>query len=575
MKLIYLLIPLLISCLPQTPKDVSVIDSSVSTPTVIDPLAKDAWHLENRGQSSFSYAFAIAGEDSKIHEVHALGITGKRVRIAVSDDGLDKDHPDLKNNELAGEHRNYTLPSPYIGAPTPLTSQDAHGTAVTGLIAAIKGNTIGSFGVAPDAKFAGFQYLNSSQTEALFFDQLKGNFDIFNYSYGSRGCIITDLYSANYRTLLFKGVTERRNQLGSIYIKAAGNAFQDTLTRCGASGAGNQKYWGNANFEAEQTLPYIMVVGAINARGARASYSTPGANLWISAAGGEDGVKAPAMITTDLQGCSKGWSSTTYASSLFEKGDHAYNKNCDYVHTMNGTSSATPVVSGVVALLLEANPLLSWRDIKHIIAKTADRVDFNSNNLMIHPQSNLNLAGHIYDQKWTQNQAKNYFSNWYGFGRINAKAAVEMAQNNYTPLSAYIEEVAQTVILNPPLTIPSGNNNNAAGISDTLNYSSPINKIESVELEVELEHHFIGDLGIELTSPGGTVSRLTLINSWGLDYLKGNNLASQRKLQLLSNAFYEEGSTGPWTIKVIDGSSDNTQEGLLKSWSLKIHGRAN
>lgn len=572
MKLIYLLIPLLISCLPQTPKDKDIVDSSTSK--VIDPLAKDAWHLENRGQSSFSYSFALAGEDSKIHEVHAMGITGKQVRIAVSDDGLDKDHPDLKKNELAGEHRNYTITSPFIGSPTPPTALDAHGTAVTGLIAAIKGNTIGSFGVAPDAKFAGFQYLNSEQEEAMFFHQLQGNFDIFNYSYGSRGCVFTDLYSTSYRNLLINGVTQRRNQLGSIYIKAAGNSFQDTLTRCGATGAGTQKYWGNANFEAEQTLPYMMVVGAVNARGVRASYSTPGANLWISAAGGEDGVNSPAMITTDLQGCSKGWSSLKYASSLFESGDNAYNKNCDYVHTMNGTSSATPVVSGVVALLLEANPSLSWRDVKHIIAKTADRIDSNpASNIISHPQSNLNLATHTYDRKWTQNQAGNYFSNWYGFGRINAKAAVEMAQN-YTVLGPYIEGPTQnTTTLN--LTIPSGSGNNATGVTNTLAYSSAINKIESVQVEVELEHHFIGDLGIEVTSPQGTTSRLTLINSFGLDYLQGANPTSQRKIQLLSNAFYEENSNGNWTLKVVDGDTANTDQGTLRTWSLKINGRAN
>lgn len=573
MKSIYLLIPLLISCLPKTPKDSDIVDSSVSK--VIDPLAKDAWHLENKGQSSFSYSFALAGEDSKIHEVHSMGITGKQIRIAVSDDGLDKDHPDLKKNELAGEHRNYTINPPFVGAPTPPTFLDAHGTAVTGLIAAVKGNTIGSFGVAPNARFAGFQYLNSDQEEAMFYHQLQGNFDIFNYSYGARGCVITDLYSTDYRNLLINGVTQNRNQRGSIYVKAAGNSFQDTLARCGATGAGTQKYWGNANFEAEQTLPYMIVVGAVNARGLRSSYSTPGANLWISAAGGEDGVNTPAMITTDLQGCSKGWSSLKYASSLFERGDHAHNKNCDYVHTMNGTSSATPVVSGVVALLLEANPLLSWRDVKHIIAKTADRVDSSpAANILTHPQSTYNLATHTYDRKWTQNQAGNYFSNWYGFGRINAKAAVEMAQNNYTVLGPYIEGPTQNATVTN-LPIPTGSGTNATGVTNTLAYSSAINKIESVQVEVELEHDFIGDLGIEITSPQGTISRLTLINSFGLDYLKGSNPTSQRRLQLLSNAFYEESSTGNWTLKVIDGDTTNTTAGTLQTWSLKINGRAN
>lgn len=572
MKLLYLLTPLLIACLPQTPKDQDVVDSA-STNSVIDPLASEAWHLENRGQMSFSSALALAGEDSKIKQAHELGFTGKHIRIAVSDDGLDRTHPDLKDNELVGEHRNYLLSPPYIGSPVPAGTFDSHGTAVTGLIAAIKGNTLGSYGVAPDAQFAGFQYLNSNQENAMFLHQLQGNFDIFNYSYGAAGCIITPNYSNDYRNALIYGVTQQRNQLGSIYVKAAGNSFQGPLSEC-ATGVGNQKYWGNANLESEQTVPYLIIVGAINARGIKSSYSTPGSNLWVSGLGGEDGVNTPAMITTDLQGCSRGWSHSSYGSSLFEIGQNDNNKNCDYIHTMNGTSSAAPVVAGVVALLLEANPQLTWRDVKHILAKTADKVDYKpSSNTLAHPQSILNLPDHTYDYKWVINQAGNLFSNWYGFGRVNAKNAVEMAKS-YTFLGPYIEgsKLTSSAI---NLTIPSGSGNNSTGVSHSQTYSSSVNKIESVEVEVEIDHHFLGDLGIEITSPSGTTSKLTLINSWTLDWLKGSNPTSNRKLQLLSNAFYEENSNGSWTLKVIDGDTTNTQQGTLKSWSLKINGRAN
>ncbi len=72
-----------------------------------DPLVPYAWHLENTGQSSFSDSAGIAGEDINVAKVHALGIFGKGIRIAVSDSGVETTHPDLKDNELVGEHRNY------------------------------------------------------------------------------------------------------------------------------------------------------------------------------------------------------------------------------------------------------------------------------------------------------------------------------------------------------------------------------------------------------------------------------------------------------------------------------------
>src|SRR5690606_20003147 len=104
------------------------------------------------------------GQDHKIKAAHALGFTGKNIRIAVSDDGVEINHPEIQENQLIDEHRDYnTGAPPFLGDPTPEHYMDAHGTAVTGLIAAVKGNTIGSFGVAPDAQFAGFNYLSSDQ----------------------------------------------------------------------------------------------------------------------------------------------------------------------------------------------------------------------------------------------------------------------------------------------------------------------------------------------------------------------------------------------------------------------------
>lgn len=70
-----------------------------------------------------------------------------------------------------------------------------------------------------------------------------------------------------------------------------------------------------------------------------------------------------------------------------------------------GTSYACPVVSGVVALMLEANPELGWRDVQGIFASTSQKTDST-------------------DESWTTNAAGFNHSYKYGFGLVDAYAAV-------------------------------------------------------------------------------------------------------------------------------------------------------
>ena len=183
-------------------------------------------------------------------------------------------------------------------------------------------------------------------------------------------------------------MTTLRGGKGALYVKAAGNGFGDiggSAARCGGAIALGVSCE-NANFDPENTVPYQIVVGAVNADGVKASYSTTGSAIWVSAPGGEFGrnvsvspgfgaeVYEPAMVTTDQSGCTVGYSRTGVNTSLFNNGS-AQNLNCRYTNTMNGTSSATPVTVGVIALILEANPALTWRDVKHILAKTARQID--------------------------------------------------------------------------------------------------------------------------------------------------------------------------------------------------------
>jgi len=299
------------------------------------------------------------------------------------------------------------------------------------------------------------------------------------------------------------------------------------------------------------------VVGALTAKGKKSSYSTAGSNLWASAPGGEYGVSHPAMMSTDQSGCSQGLVRTGGPNrNAFDTVGHANNSSCNYTSAMNGTSSAAPITSGVVALMLEANSSLTWRDVKHILASTSDQVDstISSTNLTI------NGVAYAAEAAWLTNAAGYKFHNYYGFGRVNAGLAVSAAQT-YTAgsLGSFIDTgwVDSGTI---SLAIPD---NDASGASNIKAMSSSIT-VEAVQVKINLAHSYSGELGIELTSPSGTTSMLfNPRNAFGT----ANNITNQI---LLSNAFYGEQGSGNWTIKVVDTLASDT--GTITDWSIKIFG---
>ena len=541
-----------VSVTPTPTPTPTVTPTPTPTVAVIDPLATHAWHLNNTGQSSFSAGNGIAGHDLNIG---STSFTGSGVLVAVSDNGVEKEQEDLVSNFNLGFSKNYASSNAnWIADPVP--EGEPHGTAVSGIIAATAGNGLGSRGVASSATIAGFKYVGLPINQSMQVDQANGNYDIFNYSYGGYSCFF-DRSSSTYIAQLEYGAKSLRGGLGAIYVKAAGNEYAAYNSDCDSSIAPEDDtyYLGNATLEQVHSYPWMIVVGAFNANGISSSYSTPGSSLWISAPGGEYGQNFPAIMTTDLSGCDEGYSKTTSTRNAFEAGS-GDNPNCHYTSTMNGTSSAAPATSGAVALLLEANPNLSWRDIKYILAKTAKKIDPTRNN-MNHP-GGRNLAGHIYEPGWITNAAGYNFHNWYGFGSVDIAAATTLASSYTSALGTFKEaSVNSSSTLN--LGIPDVT---ASGVEHSINFSSNY-VIEAVQIKLNVTHSFVGDLGVELTSPAGTKSRLMLINS-------GIIVTDINDEVLLSNAFYGESSSGTWTLKLVDGATDDI--GVLNNWSLKVYG---
>lgn len=553
------------------------IGSTVSSPALDiavngDPLKDYSWHLVNTGQKTFASRSGTPGFDIGLGQTHVNGYTGNGVRIVVSDSGVEINHDDLIANMLDGLHKDYTQSSPYYGTPT---ASSAHGTAVSGIIAAQAWNNKGSMGVAPEAKIAAYQFLDSPQSTGILIDQASGNFDIFNYSYGD--VIYRDTNSdQDYIDHLEWATKNQRNGLGSFHIKAAGNEFiniddYDNPSVCASHNA-------NAPFENES--PFMIITGSINADGERATYSNAGSNLWISAPGGEYGALDPAILTTDLPTCFKGYAKAQSGLvNEFEYG-HSLNQKCNYTSTMNGTSSSAPMVSGVIALILDANPNLSYRDVKHILAVTAEKVDSNISAWpgKNHPSDylsgcpSLSLPGHQYEIGWVTNSAGRHFHNFYGFGNVNVESAIALALNfsndpmNWLPLGSHIQTNPNWNNINYDSgslskTIPD---RSSSGVTDSINISSNIN-IEQIQIQVNFTHPRSGEVGLELTSPSGTKSIIKYVNDSFLIDSDAN-----LNMKFLSNAFYGESSQGIWTLKAIDGKTGNN--GILTRWKMNILG---
>ena len=569
----------------------------------VDPLQPYQWHLENTGQSAFASSAGTSGEDINYIDASDLGVTGNGVRVNVIDTGLELQHPDLQANILANGSYDYVDGD---NDPTNTYQGDGdHGTSVAGLIAAVGDNGLGVAGVAGDALLQGYNFLVAEQqTTANYIlahglDSKLADTDIFNKSLGltnlSYDRRLSDDILDTLSCLTSSGSFDNssncngalRSGLGAIYVKAAGNAFYPE----------NESYYlcddfdltcANGNMEPEQTYPYQIVVGALNADGEKSSYSTAGSSLWIAASGGEygsdynyldselheygysyipsnssDSLWQPAMVTLDQVGCSRGYTTERVdfgisgvppigVTSFHE--DNSLNPNCEYTSTFNGTSSATPVVSGVIALMLETNPNLSWREIKHILAQSARQVDADIAAasvpavVCINSDCSANSDGYKYvynyniisfsaRDAWITNSAGYKYHNWYGFGAVDAGAAVSLAQNYNEDLGSW-QKVTYNygIVTNIP---------DATGTPASLAFSVIDDlSIEAVQLDLKMTHGNLRDLAVVLISPASTRSvLLTPFNVF-------NN--ADFDSTLISNAFYAESSAGTWTLKVYD-----------------------
>lgn len=601
-----------------------------------DPFVQHQWYLYNYGQTALtvSNTGGTVNSDDEYADIrvfdgttdsvsaYAKGYTGDGVQIAIIDTGVDIAHEDLVGNVLANASYNFFSASNTkdLHDPTPPNTVENpsgyHGVAVAGLATAVGGNSLGIWGVAPQAELIGYNLLYSgfdlnmemaalgyANSVSSYPELYSANVDVFNMSYGLNPYQgTTGVEKTNGEVIIsgFQWGTENlRDGKGALYMKAAGNEY--------AGGTAFSSDWCsqaitngltcyNVNMEYENVNPYLMVIGGFNADDKRSTYSNTGSALWMVGPAGEYGVDSPALITTDMSGCTYGFSQNQSTAGIFAYSPYnsdfntgvngTDNEQCNYFSAFNGTSSSTPVMSGIVALLLQANPNLTWRDVKHILAVTARQLDPNlaTNTVSVGGQSV------VLERGWVSNKAVNpysgnYFaySNAYGFGAPNTNAALQMALEWK---SAGTSMAALQTTADIAGTVPVANqipDYNATGLSTSVSVANNL-ATESVELTLSIEDLDgvatdgsenkidISDYQVVLRSPSGTESiLLTPFNA----YQSGYDMVN---LTLISHAFYGENSAGDWTLTVrdLDNSTNNQINhpgtGKLTAWSLKVYG---
>ena len=502
-----------------------------------DPILADQWHLKNTGQLG-----GKPGVDINVEDVWDT-YQGQGVRVAVVDDGLEISHPDLSSNVDTANHYDWN-DSPADTDPSPDPIYDFHGTAVSGLIGACGNNNLGVSGVAPQTTLVGFRLIAGLLTDETAADSAIRGADVIQVKNNSWG--VPDGYPYELGTVstlmeeaMAAAAASGRGGLGTISVWAAGNGRHQ-------GDQGNKDGYANSM--------YGLAVGATTDKGKLTFYSETGSHICVVAPSAE---RKGGIVTTDLEGVAG-----------YNYGSLKNLSEVDYTNDFNGTSAAAPIVSGVVALMLQANPSLNWRDVKEILLRSSTQIDPKSKGWV---ERNPGDA-------WEADLPPIKHHESYGGGLINASAAVAMAEG-WTSLGPMISEsLSQT----PPTTTSSLTRNVAKGgttiivlpeetqktkIKSTrleVDFSnSTAMRVEHVTVKVNASHSRRGDLTIRLISPSGTVSTLA-------SYTRKDTGANYSNWTFTSVRHWGESSRGVWAVVASEPIDD--VDGSLGSVTITLHG---
>ncbi len=463
------------------------------------------------------------------------GYTGAGVHVGVFDSRIDRNHPDLESNydaSLQLDDLNYGY------------SSSGHGTAVAGIIAAAR-NGVGMTGIAYGASLTSMPIIFSSSVSLTDYAkaiQHARDFDVINMSFG--GVIPFDVYDVRqwfsvYGQYYRDAAENGRGGLGTVLVQAAGN---------------NRDAWLDANMSNFQSQRYNLVVSAVDSHGMVADYSSEGANVLVSAPSNGP-FFGPWVATTDrlgIDGYNDGYNNVWDPVSL------------EYTTRFGGTSAAAPMITGIVALMLEANPELGWRDVRDILAITARHVggDIGGETGYLEKKLpwNVNHDNYI-------NGVGLHFSNNYGFGLADALAAVRLAET-WTHTRTSDNEVSRQASVSGDRDIPE----DGSWLEFSFDISAGVTA-QNITLFLDLTHGMARNLEIHLISPSGTDS-IIYLHQGSPSNIYGGGGTQWSPWTFNSNHFMGEDATGTWRLKVIDNQGSYYDRGVFHSATLSVYGDA-
>ena len=498
----------LIDTLPSPYNDV-IEECTALTTSQSDPLYGCQWHLKNTGQFGTG-----AGQDINVESVWADGNKGEGINIAIVDDGLQTDHDDLVDNILTARNRDL------IGQGGVYHPLESHGTAIAGLIAA-RDNDIGVRGVAPRANI--FIYNISRRNvistsladEAIYHSEDAPHTAISNNSWGASDLGTPRDVEPEWEAAVRNGVTLGYGGKGILYVWSGGNGHLKN---------------DHSNLSERTNFYAVTPVCAVGYDDLRAEYSELGANLWVC---------APAQSGRD----DHPWITTTHIPDRYRT-------------NFGSTSGAAAIVSGVAALVRAANTDLTWRDVKLILAASARKNDATN--------TGWTTGALKYTAPGSTTTERYNFNHEYGFGMVDAAAAVALA-DGWTNVPAMRTSGASSGMLGTTSFPGVWISDDGTTVELSVSLDGYVSFIEFVEIETAFRHDSFRDLLIELVSPSGTVSELSVPASSisGQEHFyDSHRFGSARHLG--------ESAEGTWTLRLTDKRS--VKSGRLMSWGLKVYG---